>query len=50
MAKDNDKSVLRTEKLSASPVPKPIAKEKIQESKSPQPKPQPSSGRPTKGK
>ncbi|MBR4219167.1 MAG: hypothetical protein IKR71_09025 [Bacteroidales bacterium] len=38
--KDTSKT-FRTEKLSASPMPKPIAKEKIQESKSPQPKPQP---------
>ncbi len=39
MEKESEKSY-RVEKLTASPMPKPIAKEKIQESKSPQPKPQ----------
>ena len=38
MEKESKKSY-RVEKLTASPIPKPIAKEKIQESNSPQPKP-----------
>ena len=48
MSDKNNSCTMRTEKLSASPVPKPIAKEKIQESKSPQPKPQPRKGQPKK--
>ncbi|MBR6292216.1 MAG: hypothetical protein IKR33_05395 [Bacteroidales bacterium] len=48
MSNKGNSSTIRTEKLSASPVPKPIAKEKIQESKSPQPKPQPTKERPKK--